>query len=167
MGKREIIEALIFSSTGSLPVKDILKVLPELSSDEIGQLVDELNGMYENSARSFRIERASAGYIFVTLPEYAPYLRHLLNPVRLTNAAIEVLAAIAYKGPCSKQTIDGIRGVDSTSSLKQLLKHQLIDVKSGKPMMYYTTEKFLEVFGLTSLSDLPDIGQFEEVFGQP
>jgi segregation and condensation protein B len=87
--------------------------------------------------------------------------------VRLTNAAIEVLAAIAYKGPCSKQTIDGIRGVDSTSSLKQLLKHQLIDVKSGKPMMYYTTEKFLEVFGLTSLSDLPDIGQFEEVFGQP
>ncbi|HPS93980.1 MAG TPA: SMC-Scp complex subunit ScpB, partial [Deltaproteobacteria bacterium] len=59
------------------------------------------------------------------------------------------------------------RGVDSGSCLKQLLKHQLIDIRSGKPMMYHTTEKFLEVFGLTSLSDLPDIGQFEEIFGHP
>lgn len=166
MGKSEIIEALIFSSTGSLPMNDILKVVPGSSSKEIERLVDELNGIYEASGRGFRIERASLGYMFVTLPEYTPYLRQLQNPVKLTSAAIEVLAVIAYKGPCSKQVIDGIRGVDSTSSLKQLLKYQLIDIKSGRPMMYHTTEKFLEVFGLTSLADLPDIGQFEEVFGQ-
>lgn len=165
MGQREIIEALIFSSSGSLPMKDILKVVPGSTADEIDRLVEELNGIYESSGRSFRIERASFGYIFVTREEYAPHLRQLHDPVRLSIPAIEVLAVIAYKGPCPKQTIDGIRGVDSTSSLKQLLKHQLIDIKSGKPMMYYTTEKFLEVFGLTSLSDLPDIGQFEEIFG--
>ena len=103
--------------------------------------------------------------MFVTLPEHASFIRQLVTPVKLTSASLEVLAVVAYKGPCSKQTIDGIRGVDSTSSLKQLLRHQLIDIKSGKPMMYYITDKFLEVFGLTSLSELPDITQFEEVFG--
>lgn len=167
MGKREIVEALVFSASGSLPVKDILKVLPETTPGEIEQLVEELNGIYESSERSFRIERASSGYLYVTLEEYAAYLRQLHEPVRLSAAALEVIAVVAYKGPCSKQVIDGIRGVDSGSCLKQLLKHQLIDIRSGKPMMYHTTERFLEVFGLTSLSDLPDIGQFEEIFGHP
>ena len=78
--------------------------------------------------------------------------------------SLEVLAVIAYKGPCSKQTIDSIRGVDSASSLKSLLKHQLIDVRNGKPLMYCTTSRFLEVFGLDSLADLPDLRQFEEIF---
>ena len=85
---------------------------------------------------------------------------------RLSPAALEVLALIAYKGPCTKQTIDGIRGVDSASSLKNLLRHQLIDIKSGKPMRYCTTPRFLEMFGLDSLADLPDISQFEEIFGE-
>ncbi|MGD0821077.1 MAG: SMC-Scp complex subunit ScpB [Desulfomonilia bacterium] len=165
MGKREIIEALIFSSGSALTVKDIIRILPGSSREEIERYIEELNGIYEASNRSFRIHLVATGYMFVTLPEYAPYLRQLVTPVKLTSASIEVLAVIAYKGPCSKQTIDGIRGVDSTSSLKQLIKHQLIDIKPGKPMLYYITEKFLEVFGLTSLSELPDITQFEEVFG--
>jgi segregation and condensation protein B len=166
MGRKEIIEALVFSSSGSLLLRDILRVLPGSSSEEIDGLVEELNRTYEGSGRSFRIEQASQGYMFVTLSEYAPYLRQLHEPVRLSNPALEVLAVIAYKGPCSKQTIDGIRGVDSGSSLKQLIKHQLIDIKSGKPMLYHTNEKFLEVFGLASLSDLPDIREFEEIFGE-
>jgi segregation and condensation protein B len=167
MGKREIIEALVFSASGSLPVKDIIKILPGSTDQEIEGLVEELNHVYEGSGRSFRIEPASQGYIFVTLPEYAHHLKQLHDPVRLSSSALEVLAVIAYKGPCSKQTIDGIRGVDSGSCLKQLLKHQIVDIKSGKPMMYHTNEKFLEVFGLTSLSDLPDIREFEEIFGDP
>jgi segregation and condensation protein B len=100
----------------------------------------------------------------VTREEYAPYLKMLHAPVRLSMPSLEVLAVVAYKGPCSKQAIDSIRGVDSTSSLKSLLKHQLIDIKHGKPLMYHTTTRFLEVFGLDSLSDLPDLRQFEEVF---
>jgi segregation and condensation protein B len=167
MGKREIIEALVFSTSGSLPVKDIIKVLPGSTDQEIEELVEELNRIYESSGRSFRIEPASQGYIFVTLPEYAHHLKQLHDPVRLSNSALEVLAVIAYKGPCSKQTIDSIRGVDSGSCIKQLLKHQIVDIKSSKPMMYYTNEKFLEVFGLNSLSDLPDIREFEEIFGDP
>lgn len=165
MGNREIIEALIFSSSSSLSIKDIMKVLPGTNAREIELLVEDLNGIYESSNRSFRISRAASGYMYTTLPEYAPFIRQLVTPVRLSGPALEVLAVIAYKGPCSKQTIDGIRGVDSTSSLKQLLKHQLIDIKSGKPMMYFVTDRFLEVFGLTSLAELPDITQFEEVFG--
>jgi segregation and condensation protein B len=165
MGKREIIEALIFSAGSPLPVKDIVKVLPGTTPEEIEQCVAELNGIYESTNRSMRIHFVASGYLFETLQEYAPHLRQLVTPVRLTGASLEVLAVIAYKGPCSKQTIDGIRGVDSTSSLKQLIRHQLVDIKPGKPMMYYTTDKFLEVFGLTALSELPDIAQFEEVFG--
>jgi len=162
---REIIEALIFSSSGAAALKDIMRILPGTSPEEIERCVEELNGMYENSNRSFRIHRAGTGYLFATRPEYAPFIRQLVSPVKLTGAALEVLAVVAYKGPCSKQIIDGIRGVDSASSLKQLIRHQLIDVKPGKPMLYITSERFLEVFGLTSLSELPDIAQFEEAFG--
>jgi segregation and condensation protein B len=167
MATREVIEALIFSASGAVAVKDILRIVPGTSAEEVDRLVDELNGLYESGHRSFRIHRAGVGYLFVTQPEYASYIRQLVSPVRLTAAALEVLAVVAYKGPCSKQTIDGIRGVDSTSSLKQLVRNQLVDIRPGKPMMYATTGKFLEVFGLTSLSDLPDIAQFEEVFGMP
>jgi len=167
MGRREIIEALVFSSSGSLAVKDIQRVLPGITEEEIGGFVDDLNRTYESTGRSFRIEPASQGYLFVTLPEYSHHIKQLKDPVRLSNQALEVLAVIAYKGPCSKQTIDSIRGVDSGSCLKQLLRHQIIDIKSGKPMTYHTNEKFLEVFGLTSLSDLPDIREFEEIFGDP
>ena len=164
MHTREIVEALIFSAHGSLPEKDILKAVPGAGPDDIERYVTELNRMYEESGRSFRIERASSGYQYVTREEYAPYLKALHTPVRLSMASLEVLAVIAYKGPCPKQAIDSIRGVDSTSSLKSLLKHQLIDIKNGKPLLYYTTSRFLEVFGLDSLSELPDLRQFEEVF---
>ncbi|MDT8272810.1 MAG: SMC-Scp complex subunit ScpB [Desulfomonilia bacterium] len=165
MDTREVIEALIFSAAGALASREILKVVPDISEGDIADAVSELNGIYKDSGRTFRIERASAGYMFVTLERYAPFLRSLHNPSRLSPAALEVLAVIAYRCPCTKQTVDTIRGVDSSSSLKSLLKHQLIDVKPGKPMRYVTTERFLEVFGLTSLSDLPDLGQFEELFG--
>lgn len=164
MQKREIVEALIFSGSGSLSIRDILKAVPDTSPEELESYVEELNRHYEETGRSFFIERASAGYLFVTREEYAPYLKALHTPARLTLPSLEALAVIAYKGPCSKQTIDSVRGVDSSSSLKSLLKHQLIDIKGGKPMLYYTTPKFLEVFGLDSLSDLPDLKQFEEVF---
>jgi segregation and condensation protein B len=166
MNFREIVEALIFSVSGSLPIKDVLKAVPDISQEGLEILVNELNVLYEESGRSFRIERVSDGYMFVTRQEYSPYIKALHAPSRLSNAAMEALAVIAYKGPCTKQTIDSIRGVDSSSSLKSLLKHQLIDIKTGKPMTYYTTIRFLEVFGLNSLSDLPDISQYEEVFGE-
>ncbi|MFY9398772.1 MAG: SMC-Scp complex subunit ScpB [Desulfomonilia bacterium] len=164
MHAREIIEALIFSSSGSLPVRELIKAVPGASPESIDADVSELNRMYEQTGRSFRIERVSSGYQFVTLEEYAPYLKVLHTPVKLSMPSLEVLAVIAYKGPCSKQTIDSIRGVDSASSLKSLLKHQLIDVRNGKPLMYCTTSRFLEVFGLDSLADLPDLRQFEEIF---
>ena len=105
------------------------------------------------------------GYLFVTRREFTPYLRALTPQTRLSQAALEVLAVIAYKSPCTKQTVEAIRGVDSSSALKSLLKSELIDIKPGKPMQYHTTARFLEVFGLRSLSELPDIRQLEEVFG--
>ncbi|HHO76076.1 MAG TPA: SMC-Scp complex subunit ScpB [Deltaproteobacteria bacterium] len=164
MNTREIVEALIFSTSGTLGIKEILEAVPDLSVEGLDHLVEELNALYNQTGRSFLIERVSQGYMFVTRQEFTPYIKTLHEPARLSNAAMEVLAVIAYKGPCTKQTIEGIRGVDSSSSLKSLLKHQLIDIKSGRPMMYSTTNRFLEVFALKSLADLPDISQYEEVF---
>ncbi|HPW69674.1 MAG: SMC-Scp complex subunit ScpB [Desulfomonilia bacterium] len=164
MHVREIIEALIFSANGSLPAEDILKAVPGANAGDLDSYVSELNRMYEETDRSFRIERVSDGYQYVTREAYAPYLKLLHTPVRLSMPSLEVLAVVAYKGPCSKQAIDSIRGVDSTSSLKSLLKHRLIDIKHGKPLLYHTTTRFLEVFGLDALADLPDLKQFEEVF---
>ncbi len=166
MNTRDIVEALVFSTSGTLRIKDILGAIPGVSVEGLETMVNELNSIYHETGRSFLIERVSDGYMFVSRQEYAPYIKTLQEPAKLSNAAMEVLAVIAYKGPCSKQTIDGIRGVDSSSSLKSLLKHELIDIKSGKPMTYFTTNRFLEVFGLNSLADLPDIAQYEEVFSE-
>jgi segregation and condensation protein B len=164
MEKREIIEALIFVSDGSRTLKDIRQALPETTAAEVEALVAELNRIYDQTGRSFRIIPAADGYMFVTKPEYTAHIRAVSSPIRLSQAALEVLAVIAYKGPCTRQAIEIIRGVDSTSALKNLLKGELIDIKPGKPMQYYTTNRFLEVFGLRTLSELPDIAQFEEVF---
>jgi len=157
---------LIFCTSGSLAVKDIMDVLPGVSEDRLDLMVSDLNTVYKESGRSFRIDKASNGYMFVTREEYAPYIKSLLPRTRLSPASMEVLALVAYKGPCTKHSIENIRGVDSTSSLKHLLRLKLIDIKPGKPMNYITTKRFLEMFGLDSLSDLPDISQFEEIFAE-
>lgn len=163
---REIIEAIIFSSDSALNLKDIQKAMPGMTAEILEGLVSELNAGYEETGRSFRIIKAANGYMFVTIETFSPYLRAMLSPRRLSQAAFEVLAVIAYKGPCTKLIIDGVRGVDSTSTLKNLLKTELIDVRPGKPMKYVTTDHFLETFGLNSLKDLPDMSQFEEVFAE-
>jgi segregation and condensation protein B len=161
-----IIEAIIFSSDSALGLKDIQKAMPDMTSERLEGIVSELNGIYEETGRSFRIVKAANGYMFVSLEGFSPYLKAMLSPRRLSQAAFEVLAVIAYKGPCTKMIIDGVRGVDSTSTLKNLLKAELIDVRPGKPMKYITTDHFLEAFGLNSLKDLPDMSQFEEVFAE-
>ncbi|MCD6570216.1 MAG: SMC-Scp complex subunit ScpB [Deltaproteobacteria bacterium] len=166
MRNSEIVEALIFSAEGALSIKDILNILPDASKQEIEDIVTELNRTYDRSGRSFMIEKVSNGYMFATKKEYSPYLRGLHKTKRLSNAAIEVLAVIAYKGPCSKQTVDNIRGVDSSSALRTLVDNHLVDIKAGRPLKYITTKRFLEVFGLNSISDLPDIAQFQEIFGE-
>lgn len=166
MSPREIIEALIFSSEDALSIKEILKVLPDITGQAIEDIVSELNRIYDLSGRSFMIEKVSNGYMFVTKKGYAPHLRRLHKAKRLSSAAMEVLAVIAYKGPCAKQTIDKVRGVDSSSALRTLLNNDLVNIKAGRPLQYITTKRFLEVFGLDSLSDLPDVAQIREFFGE-
>lgn len=165
MNSREIVEALLFASNASLKLKDIQSVIA-IEADELAACVNELNDIYAASGRSFRIREVGGGYLFVSLEAYAPYVKSLVNPSRLSGPALEVLAVVAYKGPCSKQVVDTIRGVDSGSSLKSLLKAGLIDIKAGKPLRYYTTGHFLEVFGLNGLNELPDLNQFAEIFAE-
>jgi segregation and condensation protein B len=165
MNPRDIIEALLFSAEEALSVKDILKIVSDINNQQVEELITELNKTYEESGRSFGIDKVADGYMFVTKQMYSPYIRKLHKAKRLSTEALEVLAIVAYRGPCTKQTVDKIRGVDSSSSLKTLINNQLIEIKAGRPLKYATTDKFLEVFGLNSLADLPDTSQFQEAFG--
>ncbi|MEA2102871.1 MAG: SMC-Scp complex subunit ScpB [Thermodesulfobacteriota bacterium] len=165
MTAREIIESIVFSSDRAVPEKELIRVMPEKSAQNIRDMVDDLNKIYASTNRSFYIERAAMGYVFVSKEEYTPYIAMMQPRKRLSTAALEVMALVAYQGPCTKKAIDGMRGVDSTSSLKGLLKMGLIDIRAGRPAMtYYATNRFLETFGLDSFADLPDMDQFSEVF---
>jgi len=137
-----------------------------MSAEKLEVIVSELNRIYEETGRSFRIVKAANGYMFVSHEGFSPYLKAMLSPRRLSQAAFEVLAVIAYKGPCTKMIIDGVRGSIRHPLSKNLLKAELIDLRPGKPMKYVTTDHFLEAFGLNSLKDLPDMSQFEEVFAE-
>lgn len=129
----------------------------------VDEAVDVLNDQYEKSGRSFRIERVAGGYRLMTNPEHASVvaaLRGSASDGRLTRAAIETLAIVAYRQPVTRAEVEAIRGVSSGETLRSLLEKRLVDISGraeepGRPILYGTTKHFLESFGLASLRDLP------------
>ncbi len=173
-----IIEALIFSSEDSLSAVDIIKAIQgidgediKITPEEIEECVEELNSVYDEHKLSFRIKKIANGYLFGTRPEYAKYLGYLSSEKskrRLSHAALETLAIIAYKQPITKPTIESIRGVNSDYILNTLLEKRLITISGraetiGRPLLYSTTDDFLKYFGLYKLSDLPKPREIEEI----
>lgn len=132
----------------------------------IDDAVRALNESYERTGRSFRIERVAGGYRVMTLPVYAEAVAafHAARaPTRLSRAAIETLAIVAYRQPITRAELEAIRGVACGEVLKTLLERRLVDIvgraeELGRPMLYGTTKRFLELFGLASLKDLPTVG---------
>ncbi len=126
-----------------------------------------LNAEYESTGRSFRIELLAGGYRVMTRPEFAPALAAFHRQKvtsKLSRAAVETLAIIAYKQPLTRAALEGIRGVACGEVLRSLMDRRLITIKGraeelGRPMLYGTTKAFLDRFGLASIKDLPTIAE--------
>ncbi|GAB4130987.1 MAG: SMC-Scp complex subunit ScpB [Ignavibacteriales bacterium] len=173
-----VIEALIFAADDPLPSSEILKAIKDIDGDEIeinqGDIentVDALNQKYSEQGNAFNILRIADGFIFATKPDHAKYVGYLSlakSKRRLSSAALETLAIIAYKQPITKPDLEQIRGVNSDYTLNTLLEKNLITIKGraetvGRPLLYVTTDEFLKYFGLNNIKDLPKPREIEEI----
>jgi segregation and condensation protein B len=173
-----VIEALIFSSDEPLQTSEIIRAIKgidgddiEITVEDINKAVEILNVNYSSQNNSFRIVGIANGYTFATTEENAKYVGFLSSEKakrRLSQAALETLAIIAYKQPVTKPELETIRGVNSDYILNTLLEKNLITIKGraetvGRPLLYGTTNEFLKYFGLNNLSDLPKPREIEEI----
>ncbi|MCA9281021.1 MAG: SMC-Scp complex subunit ScpB [Phycisphaeraceae bacterium] len=163
------IEALLLTSDRPIPTSRLLEALG-LDSDgdskkQVESAIGSLNTQYEKTGRSFRIETVAGGFRLMTLPEFAPVvaaMQGLRESTRLSRAAIETLAIVAYRQPATRAQIEAIRGVACGEVLKTLIERRLITIvgraeELGRPMLYGTSKQFLEAFGLSSVRDLPTV----------
>jgi segregation and condensation protein B len=167
---KNIIESLLFVAEDPLTMDSIKKVLDSTDSNAIRNVLHELSSEYEARRGGFFLREVAGGYQIRTRPEYSQWIRRLLKPnaLRLSNAALETLAIVAYKQPVIRSDIEHLRGVDCGGILRMLLERKLIRVVGrkeipGRPMIYTTTKKFLELFELKDLRDLPSPKEIEEL----
>jgi segregation and condensation protein B len=160
---RDVIESLIFVSLEPLTLEKIKSICNEFAEEEVDKSVQELLESYASNQRGIQIIQAAGGYLFSTKSEYDQWIRRLLQleqKKKLSPAALETLATVAYHQPVTLSEISALRGVDSSHSLKTLLQKNLVKITGrkkgpGRPLIYRTTEKFLTYFGLGNLTDLP------------
>jgi segregation and condensation protein B len=164
-----IIEALLFSSDKPITVKDINDVLPDAEKSEIKNSITILTHDYDALERSFVLKEVAGGYQFRSRPEYGSYILRMFQktPNRLSRATIETLAIIAYKQPILRSEIERLRGVDVGGILKTLMEKGLIKIMGrkelpGRPLVYGTTKRFLEVFDLKNLNSLPKLKEIKD-----
>jgi segregation and condensation protein B len=160
-----VVEALLFSTDAPLSAVRIAQLLGTGDAGDVKRHIDELNERYEQSGASFRIESIAKGYQMLTLPAYNHWLGKLHKAraeSRLSKAALETLAIVAYKQPVLRADIEAVRGVAVGDMLVRLREMNLVRIvgraeEIGRPLLYGTTKRFLEVFGLGSLKDLPKV----------
>ncbi|MFO7784849.1 MAG: SMC-Scp complex subunit ScpB [Thermodesulfobacteriota bacterium] len=164
-----IIEALLFASDRPLGVKDFRSWLPDAEPANIRSALKVLKYEYEAMGRSFSLREVAGGHQFRSRSEFGPYILRMLQtaPARLSRAALETLAVIAYKQPIVRHEIERVRGVESGGILRNLLEKDLIRVMGrkdlpGRPLIYGTTRRFLEVFDLDSIDSLPKLKEIKE-----
>jgi segregation and condensation protein B len=170
---KSVVEALIFAAEEPLSAKSISSFIDELNGTAVDEIVEMLNRDYENSHRAFRIIRIAGGFQMSTRPEFASWIKKMYagrTSSRLSQAAMETLSIIAFKQPISKSEIAAIRGVNSDWTVKTLLEKGLIAIRGrgegvGKPLIYATTDAFLQYFGINDINDLPKPREIEELFG--
>ncbi|MFZ3062213.1 MAG: SMC-Scp complex subunit ScpB [Actinomycetota bacterium] len=165
---KAILEALLFVVDEPLSLKKLSEVTGETEQD-VEKALEDLRQDYESGERGIHLKEVAGGYRFYTHPGYASYVEKLVLSSdfrRLTQAALETLAIIAYKQPLTRAEIKEIRGVSVDSVLNNLISKGLVqevgrEQGPGQPALYGTTKRFLESFGLGSLDDLPPLGEFE------
>lgn len=171
--KMGAVEALLFVAAAPLTVQQVAETLDgEILPGEAKDILDKLAGRYESDSPGLKIERVAEGYRLVTRPEHFPFVKAFLkvqNLRKLSSAAVETLAIVAYNQPVTNAGIGTIRGRESAGVLKGLLEKKLVRIAGrkdvvGRPLLYATTKEFLVHFGLNSLEDLPSFRELEEVF---
>lgn len=164
-----VVEAVLFASDESLTDNRLAKIV-ETSGKQVRQCIANLNEKYQANNNAFRIEKIAGGYQMLTLSTYNYWLKKLLrarSDGKLSPAALETLAIIAYKQPVIRADIEVIRGVAAGEVIRTLCYKGLVKIVGraeilGRPMLYGTTKKFLEVFGLNTLKDLPKIEELKK-----
>ncbi len=162
-----IIEALLFVSEKPLLIEQIRRVIDDLDSAGIREILEQLKAEYSNSNRGMRIIEVAGGFQMVTASELNSFLKKYYQkaPERLSRPTLETLSIIAYKQPITRMEIESIRGVDVSGIVKNLINKGLLRTAGrkkapGRPIVYITTRQFLEYFGLRSLEELPKIEEF-------
>ncbi|MEK6645114.1 MAG: SMC-Scp complex subunit ScpB [Candidatus Firestonebacteria bacterium] len=167
-----VIEALLFVSDKPLSAEKMLEILKDdVNKKDIIGLIEELNAEYSKENRSFRIQEIGQGYIVSTISEYADWIKKLYKSKiipRLSKPALETLSIIAYRQPITRLEIEGVRGVNVGGVLQTLLERNLIKIRGrkeglGRPLLYGTTNEFLQYFGLKDLTELPRIEELSDV----
>ncbi|MFT5441141.1 MAG: segregation and condensation protein B [Myxococcota bacterium] len=166
----KVVEALVLASPEPLSASRIAQITPECTPALAKDLVAELNEQYVKAERAFEIWEIAGGYQVRTRAEFSGYLQKLQKqrPLRLSSAALETLSIVAYKQPATRAEIENVRGVDAGPVMKSLLERGLVKITGqkevpGRPMLYGTTRRFLEVFGLDSLKQLPALRELEDL----
>lgn len=165
---KRVIEALLFSTNEPLSftkIREITDTIYEFKPRILRELIDELQNDFISKQMVYRLEEIAEGFLLRTSEEFGPYLNLLYRNKRiekLSQAAAEVLAIIAYRQPITRPQIDSIRGVDSSGTLQALLERQLIEPLGkleapGRPTLFGITKDFLKHFGLKSLGELPKL----------
>jgi segregation and condensation protein B len=166
-----IIEALLFVGGAPLTAKRAREILRGLSAEQFDDALTQLNADYRRQARPYAIQAQGAGWVLTLRPRFRHVIDKLYGGVReakLSQAAIDVLAVVAYRQPVTKAEVDSFRGADSGALLRQLVRRGLIQIApmpGGKPKeaAYVTTPRFLDMFGLQSLDDLPKTHDLQQL----
>jgi segregation and condensation protein B len=164
-----VVEAVLFASDEPLSAERLANIV-EITVRQVRQLIENLNNKYQTNSSAFRIEQIAGGYQMLTLSPYNYWLEKLLrarSDSKLSPAALETLAIISYKQPVMRADIESIRGVAAGDLIRSLMYKGLVKIVGraevlGRPMLYGTTKKFLEIFGLNSLKDLPKVEELKK-----
>ncbi len=168
---KNIIESLLFAAQEPITIKQFEKILSSENKENIIKTLNRLAEEYEVRKGGFYLKETAGGFRLKSRPEYGEWIKKLLEPSsysRLSKAALETLSITAYKQPILRAEIEYIRGVDSGGIIRNLLDKGLIKIIGrkdipGKPMLYSTTKRFLEVFELKSLKELPTLKEITEI----
>jgi 23S rRNA pseudouridine2605 synthase len=173
---RAALEAVLFVASEPIPRSKLLEIFDEGERQAAGEALDDVIGRYgAEAAKGIIVEEVAGGFRLVTRPELHGYLRkffEVTGRTKLSMAALETLAIVAYRQPVTGPEVQDYRGVNSSGVLKTLLERRLLKIAGrkkvvGKPFLYRTTREFLMHFGLESLEDLPPLEEIEDVFGTP
>jgi segregation and condensation protein B len=171
---KSIVEGLIFAQPEPVGIETLKVAIGDASADMIRSVIDDLEREYAERNRGFVLAKVAGGYQFRSLPSVAPWILEIkkVKPSRLSRAALEVLTIVAYNQPVTRSGIEQIRGVESGPTIRSLVDRDLVTVVGrkdipGRPLLYGTSKRFLEVFGLPDLASLPPLPDAESITDGP